>query len=93
MTQDWHDLLLWHASVHTKMRSGRAHGYFQSQRVTVYKEVGRPTHDSIKREQALVKVTNDFITKGERILIIVRLTGLGSYLANGCETGSVLGFR
>ena len=34
------------------------HGYFQSQfRVPVYKEVDRPTHDSIKREQALVKVT------------------------------------
>ena len=41
-----------------------AHGYFQSQfRVPVYKDVGRPTHDSIKREQALTKVTNVFMTQ------------------------------
>ncbi len=29
----------------------------------MYKEVDRPTHDSIKREQALTKVTNDFMTQ------------------------------
>ena len=41
-----------------------AHGYFQSQfRVPVYKEVGRPRHDSIKREQALTKVTNAFMAQ------------------------------
>ena len=41
-----------------------AHGYFQSQfRVPVYKDVGRPTHDSIKREQALTKVTNVFMAQ------------------------------
>jgi hypothetical protein len=41
-----------------------AHGYFQSQfRVQVYKDVGRPTHDSIKREQALTKVTNVFMAQ------------------------------
>jgi hypothetical protein len=35
------------------------HGYFQSQfRVSLYKEVDRPTHDSIKREQTLSTVTN-----------------------------------
>jgi len=35
-------------------------GYFQRQfRVTVYKQVGRPTHDSQKREEALEDVTND----------------------------------
>ena len=40
------------------------HGYFQSQfRVPVYKEVGRPTHDSIKREQGLTKVTNVFMAQ------------------------------
>jgi hypothetical protein len=40
------------------------HGYFQSQfRVPVYKEVGRPTHDSIKREQVLTKVTNAFMVQ------------------------------
>ncbi len=39
-------------------------GYFQSQfRVSVYKEVGRPTHDSIKREQSLTKVTNTSMTQ------------------------------
>ena len=114
-----------------------AQGYFQSQfRVTVYKEVVRPTHDSIKRERALTKVTNAFWTvhhprrhkptdklpnrtdvedwwmrneydinmwsehvthklvrQGESILRIVSLTGSGRYLANGCETGSVLGLR
>jgi hypothetical protein len=33
--------------------------HFQSQfRVTVYKTMGHPTHDSIKREEDLVKVTN-----------------------------------
>ncbi len=31
MTQDWHDLLMWCTLVHTKMRSGRSDGYFQSQ--------------------------------------------------------------
>ena len=41
-----------------------AHGYFQSQfRVPVYKDVGRPTHDSIKREQGLTKVTNVFMAQ------------------------------
>ena len=40
------------------------HGYFQSQfRVPVYKEVVRPTHGSIKPEQALTKVTNAFMTQ------------------------------
>ncbi len=40
------------------------HGYFQSQlRVPVYKEVGRPTQDSIKRQQTMVKVTNVFMTQ------------------------------
>jgi hypothetical protein len=40
------------------------HGYFQSQsRVPVYKEVDRPTHDSIKQEQTLVKVTNIFMSQ------------------------------
>ena len=40
------------------------HGYIQSQfRVPVYKEVGRPTHDSIKREQVLTKVTNAFMVQ------------------------------
>jgi hypothetical protein len=40
------------------------HGYFRSQfRVSVYKEVDRPTHDSIKREQALTKVTSVFVTQ------------------------------
>ncbi len=29
--------------------------------MTVYKEVGRPTHDSIEREQPLPKVTNVFM--------------------------------
>jgi hypothetical protein len=34
-------------------------GFFQIQfRVPVYKHVGRPTHDSQKREEALEKVTN-----------------------------------
>ena len=38
------------------------HGYFQSQfRVPVYKVVGRPRQDSIKREEALTTVTNDFM--------------------------------
>ena len=50
------------------------HGYFQSQfRVSVYKEVGRPTHDSIKREQTLVKVTNVFMTNRESMIRIVSL--------------------
>ena len=40
------------------------HGYFQSRfRVPVYKEVDRPTHGSIKREQALEKVKNVFMTQ------------------------------
>ena len=40
------------------------HGYFQSQfRVSVYKEVDSPTHDSIKREQALTKETNPFMSQ------------------------------
>jgi hypothetical protein len=65
MTQDWHDLLMRCTLVHTKMRSGRlVHGYFQSQfRVSLYKEVDRPTHESIKREQVLTTVTNDFMTQ------------------------------
>jgi hypothetical protein len=38
------------------------HGYFQSQfRVPVYKVVGRPTQDSIKREEVLTTVTNAFM--------------------------------
>jgi hypothetical protein len=40
------------------------HGCFQSQfRVPVHKEVVRPTHDSIKRQQAPTKVTNDFMVQ------------------------------
>ena len=40
------------------------HGYFQSQfSVSLCKEVGRPPHDSIKREQDLAKVTNAFMTQ------------------------------
>ncbi len=36
-------------------------GYFQNQfRVPVYKQVGRPTHDSQKREEDVEKVTNVF---------------------------------
>jgi hypothetical protein len=34
-----------------------------SRLVLVYKGVDRPTHDSIKRERALVKVTNAFMTQ------------------------------
>ena len=40
------------------------HGYFQSQfRVPVYKVVGRPRQDSIKREEALTTVTNAFMSQ------------------------------
>ena len=36
------------------------HGYFQSQfRVPSYKEVDRPTHDSIKREQDPTNLVDD----------------------------------
>jgi hypothetical protein len=39
-----------------------ARGFFQSQfRVSAYKPVGRPTHDSQKREDAVEKVTNVFM--------------------------------
>ena len=37
-------------------------GYFQIQfRVSSYEQVGRPTHDSQKREEVLEKVTNVFM--------------------------------
>ena len=37
-------------------------GFFQSQfRVSAYKTVGRPTHDSQKREDTVEKVTNVFM--------------------------------
>ena len=50
-----------HISTHKNEVRSIARGYFQNQfRVTSYKQVGRPTHDSIKRQQALGKVTNDF---------------------------------
>jgi hypothetical protein len=40
------------------------YGYFQSQfRVSWYKVVVRQTHDSIKREQDLTKVTNTFMSQ------------------------------
>ena len=40
-------------------------GYFQIQfRVTTYKQVDRPTHDSQKREESLEKVTNVFMEAG-----------------------------
>jgi hypothetical protein len=38
------------------------HGYFQNRfKVPLYKQVGRPTHDSQKREETLEKVTNAFM--------------------------------
>jgi hypothetical protein len=50
-------------SVHKDEVRSITHGCFQSQfRVSLYKEVDRPTHDSIKRERALTKVTNAFWT-------------------------------
>ncbi len=52
-----------HVSAHKDEVRSIDHGYFQSQfRVTLYKGVGRPTHDSIKREQPLPKVTTKFTT-------------------------------
>jgi hypothetical protein len=37
-------------------------GYFQNRfKVPAYKQVGRPTHDSQKREEPLEKVTNVFM--------------------------------
>ena len=51
------------SSYTTEVRS-IVHGYFQSQfRVPVYEVVGRPTQDSIKREEALTTVTNAFMAK------------------------------
>ena len=44
------------------LKKAIARGYFRSQfRVAVYKQVGRPTHDSQRREEALEKVTNVFM--------------------------------
>ena len=44
-----------------EVRSG-ARGFFQSQfRVSAYKSVGRPRHDSQKREDTVEKVTNVFM--------------------------------
>jgi hypothetical protein len=44
-----------HVSEHKDEVRSIGHGYFQSQlRVSVYREVDRPTHDSIKRQPALV---------------------------------------
>ena len=43
-------------------------GHFQSRfRVTVYKQVVRPTHDSQKREEFLEKVTKVFM---EQIVVV-----------------------
>ena len=51
-------------SAHKDEDRSITHGYFQRQfRVTVYKEVDRTTHDSIKREHTLTKVTNAFMTQ------------------------------
>jgi hypothetical protein len=49
-------------SVHKNEVRSIARGYFQNRfKVSVYKQVGRPTHDSQKREDALEKVTNIFM--------------------------------
>ena len=51
-----------HVSAHKNEVRSIVHGYFQNIfRVTVFKQVGRPTHDSQKREEDLVKVTNVFM--------------------------------
>ncbi len=66
------------------------HGYFQSQfRVSVYKEVGRPTHDSIKREQVLTKVTNVLMTWYIIPIDTNQLSKLPSRtdVEQGCRTG------
>ncbi len=49
-------------SAHKNEVRSIARGFFQIQfRVPGYKHVGRPTHDSQKREEALEKVTNVFM--------------------------------
>ena len=49
-------------SVHKDAVKLIIHGYFQNKfRVSVYEEVGRPTHDSKEREEALGKVTKTFM--------------------------------
>ncbi len=49
-------------SAHKNEVRSIARGFFQIQfRVPAYKHVGRPTHDSQKREEALEKVTNVFM--------------------------------
>ncbi len=51
-------------SSHKDVVRSIVHGYFQSQfRGSSYKEVDRPTHDSIKREQTLSTVTHTFMTQ------------------------------
>jgi hypothetical protein len=51
-------------SAHKNEVRSIARGFFQIQfRVPAYKHVGRPTHDSQKREEALEKVTNVFMEK------------------------------
>jgi hypothetical protein len=51
-----------HVSAYKNEVRSIVHGYFQNQfRVTVFKQVGRPTHDSQKREEDLAKLTNSFI--------------------------------
>ena len=49
-------------SAHKNEVRSMTRGYFQNQfRVPTYKQVGRPTHDSQKREESLEKVTNIFM--------------------------------
>ncbi len=51
-----------HVSVHKNEVRSIVRGNFQNRfRVSAYKQVGRPTHDSQKREESLEKVTNAFM--------------------------------
>ena len=53
-----------HISAHKNEVRSITRGYIQNQfRVSEYKQVSRPTHDSQKREEVVEKVTNVFMVQ------------------------------